>query len=144
MKTQFNKFPAIITFILLSALLFSRCQLFLDEVVDCIAKVQPKLPDKTLANGEVGVEYFDSLTASAINYKNDDDFNYYFDFIGRPPNGINYFIEHRRIYFSGVPTEKGVFSFSIQLSIGEGIIVPDDGICFGDDSTSKTYTITIN
>ena len=89
-------------------------------------------------------EYFDSLTASAINYKNDDDFNYYFDFIGRPPNGINYFIEHRRIYFSGVPTEKGVFSFSIQLSIGEGIIVPDDGICFGDDSTSKTYSITIN
>ena len=76
--------------------------------------------------------------------KNDDDFNYYFDFIGRPPNGINYFIEHRRIYFSGVPTEKGVFSFSIQLSIGEGIIVPDDGICFGDDSTSKTYRITIN
>ena len=100
------------------------------EVVDCIAKVQPKLPDKTLVNGEVGVEYFDSLTASAINYKNDDDFNYYFDFIGRPPNGINYFIEHRRIYFSGVPTEKGVFSFSAECDKCDGYRLKLTKKCF--------------
>ena len=132
------------TFLIVSSLLFSGCQLLLDEAVDCIAKVKPKLPTKDLATGKIDVEYFDSITASAINAPDDDIYSYYFDFTGRPPHGINYIIDHRRIYFSGFPTEKGVFSFSITLSIGEGIIIPADGICFSDDSTTKKYTIVIN
>lgn len=134
----------ILTFLIVGSMLFSGCQLLLDEAVDCIAKVKPKLPTKDLATGKIDVEYFDSITASAINAPDDDIYSYYFDIIGRPPRGINYFIDHRRVYFSGFPTEKGIFSFSITLTIGEGVIIPADGICFSDDSTTKKYTIVIN
>ena len=140
MKTQFKKFPVIITFIILNAFLFSRC----NEALDCIAKVQPKLPDKEFVTGKIGIEYYDSLKASAINSTDDDGFSYNFNITGKLPPGINYFIEHRKIYFRGVPTEKGVFSFTIVLSIGDSIIVTGDHICFSGDSTSKTYRITIN
>lgn len=134
----------ILTFLIVSTLLFSGCQLFLDEAVDCIAKVKPKLPSKDLVTGAIDIEYSDSITASAINAPDDDIYSYYFEITGRPPHGINYFIDHRRIYFNGIPTEKGSFSFSIRLTIGEGVIIPADGICFSDDSTSKKYTIIIN
>jgi hypothetical protein len=143
-KYKFKFHVHILNLILFSSLLFSGCELFLNEAVDCIAKVKPKLPDKNLASGKLGVEYFESIIASATNHVNDDDFAYYFDMMGRPPLGINYYIDHRTIYFSGVPTEKGEFSFSIKLSIGEGLVFAEDGICFSDDSTSKIYTIIIN
>jgi len=139
-KLQFST----LTMVLLTTLLFSGCELFLNEAVDCIAKVKPKLPDNNLAEGKLGIEYFETITASATNHVNDDDFAYYFNMIGRPPRGINYVFDHRKIYFSGIPTEKGTFSFSIDLSIGEGLVFNDDGICFSDDSTSKIYTIIIN
>lgn len=130
-------------FILSTSILFSNCELFLNEAVDCIAKVKPKLPTKTLANGKLGIEYYDTLTASATNHVNDDDFSYYFDMMGRPPKGINFVVDHRTIYFSGIPTEKGKFSFSLKLKIGEGKVFAEDGICFNDNDTSKIYTIYI-
>lgn len=127
-----------------SSLLFSSCELLLNEAADCIVKVKPNLPAKNLVNGTLNVEYYDTIVASAINHVNDDDISYSFEMIGRPPKGINYYFDHRNIYFSGIPTEKGVYTFSIKLRIGSGTILEDDGICFSKNSTSKKYAITIN
>jgi hypothetical protein len=136
------KFPLIL-FLILTSILISSCEIFLNEAAECIVKVKPNLPVNNLATGKLGIEYYDSITASAKNHVNDDDFAYYFDMVGRPPRGINFYTDNRIIYFTGTPTEKGTFSFIIKLTIGAGTILEDDGVCITTDDTSRKYVITI-
>jgi len=134
----------IVVIIMFNMFLFVACEEFINEALDCILKVMPKLPDKQLADGEIGYKYFESIKASAINSSRDDSWGYSFVITGNLPTGVEYDIDHRTIFISGQPTDKGVFRFKVNLMIGNGIMENDDGICFSDDSTEKTYSITIH
>ena len=134
----------IVTILFFNMFLFLACEEIINEAFDCILKVMPKLPDKQLTDGEIGYKYFDSIKASEINESNDDSWGYSFVITGNLPTGVEYEIDHRTIFISGQPTKKGVFRFKVNLTIGNGLIENDDGICFSDDSTEKTYSITIH
>ena len=137
-----------VVIMLLSVFLFVACEEIIEEFIiesiECILKVMPKLPDKQLGDGKIWQSYFESIQASAINSVNDDSWEYRFVITGNLPTGVEYGIDNRTITISGTPTEKGVFKFKVNVSIGSGLIENDDGICFSGDSTENTYLITIH
>lgn len=123
-----------------------------DELLDCIASTRPELPTKTLSLGYVGQPYDDIVKASVVNDSQDDDYDYFFTIRTRDlPPGITYEIHDRRIFFLGTPTQSGTYTFNVDLTIEypeyydgqDGIFEDDNRICFGDDSTSKQYTIVV-
>ena len=127
-----------------SIFLFVACEEIIIESIECILKVMPKLPDKQLEDGKIWQSYFESIQASAINSVNDDSWEYRFVITGNLPTGVEYEIDNRTIFLSGQPTNKGVFKFKVNVSIGSGFVENDDGVCFSGDSTEKTYSITIH
>ncbi len=127
-----------------SIFLFVACEEIIIESIECILKVMPKLPDKQLEDGKIWRDYFENIQASAINSVNDDSWEYRFVITGNLPSGVEYEIENRTIFLSGQPTNKGVFKFKVNVSIGSGFVENDDGVCFSGDSTEKTYSITIH
>jgi len=127
-----------------SIFLFVACEEIIIESIECILKVMPKLPDKQLEDGKIWRDYFENIQASAINSVNDDSWEYRFVITGNLPSGVEYEIDNRTIFLSGQPTNKGVFKFKVNVSIGSGFVENDDGVCFSGDSTEKTYSITIH
>lgn len=122
------------------------------ELIDCIGSSKPEIATNELRNGYVGFAYNESITAQVRNNSNDDSFYYYFDIEGTVPPGISYSFVGRKIYFTGAPTQTGVFTFKVNLKIeapedydddDDGIFEDDDRICFGNDTTQKTFTITV-
>lgn len=137
------------TFLLLSLVLITcnSCS----EIFDCIASTKPELESKTLITGYQGYIYEDYINASVKNTSNDDYFYYYFSVEGILPPGIEYYEEGRDIVFYGTPTQSGTYNFKIRVKIeydeyddpDGGFWEDSDRICFGDDTVSKNYTITI-
>jgi len=123
------------------------------ELLDCIAKTKPVLPNKTLVTGTLGNNYNEFIEAEVKNDPNDDAYFYHFRIDGNLPAGINYNIDERRITFYGVPTNAGNFRFTIEVSIdypndylyedNDGIFIDDNRICFGDKKASRTYEIKV-
>jgi len=121
------------------------------ELFDCIASTKPELESKTLQSTLSGQPYEDVITASVKNTSNDADFFYIFSIDGDLPPGIMYSEEGRDLVFHGVPTQTGTYSFKVTVLIEypenydpeEGFWEDDNRICFGDDSVSKNYSITI-
>jgi len=133
----------IVVIIMFNMFLFVACEEIILESIECILKVMPKLPDKQLADGKIWLNYFENIQASAINSSNDDSWEYRFVITGNLPTGVECEIDNRTIFLSRQPTEKGVFKFKVNVSIGSGFVENNDGVCFGGDSTEKTYLITI-
>ena len=130
--------------IVLSLMFFmSGCELLSEEINECINKVAPKLPPKNLVQGQVGVQYFESIQAEVKN-ANDDSFDYEFSLdSGSLPAGITYDWDGRLLKFSGTPTVAGTFKFKIKVRIPLSIYGPGDGVCFGKVYDRENYTITI-
>ncbi|HPW98625.1 MAG TPA: Ig domain-containing protein [Flavobacterium sp.] len=135
--------------LLLVLVSFNSCS----ELLDCIVRTEPVLPNKTLEIATVGNNYNQYIIAEVKNDSNDDAYFYHFSINGDLPAGINYNISDRRISFYGVPTNPGTFRFTVLLTIdypndsyyedNDGIFIDDNRICFGDKRTSKTYEIKV-
>ncbi|WP_395043970.1 hypothetical protein [Flavobacterium sp.] len=135
-------------FILLPLFTLSSCE----ELFDCIASASPQLTNKNLAVGGTGNYYNDTITASVKNDSNDDAYGYFITVEGNLPTGMNYNIVGRNIHFQGTPTTSGTYSIKIILTIDPpsyydsngGFYQDDNRICFGNDTTQKTYSLVIN
>lgn len=127
-----------------SALLLSGCS----ELIDCVASARPNLHSKNLYNGSVGLNYSDFIEADITNEPDDNAYDYFFQVDGNLPVGLTYHEQGRRVYFTGVPTVAGTYTFNVRLTV-DPPNYEDWGwnggnrICFGDDTTNKEYTITI-
>lgn len=127
-----------------SALLVSSCA----ELFDCIAKAQPDIHSKVMKTGFVGTAYNDFIEADVTNDPNDNDYDYFYSITGNLPVGMSYFEQGRRVYLNGVPTVAGTYTFRVRLTIDPPNYEDygwDGGnrICFGDDTTTKEFTITV-
>lgn len=131
-----------------SAFLLSGCS----EMFDCVASARPNLHSKTLLSGNAGNPYSDYIDADVTNDTHDNDYDYYFTVIGNLPPGMTYREQRRSVYFTGTPTQAGTYTFKIRLTVDPPDYYDEDGglfddsnhICFGDDTTTKEYTIVIN
>lgn len=127
-----------------SALLLSGCS----ELIDCVASARPNLHSKTLYNGTVGSNYSDFLEADITNEPDDNAYDYFFQVDGDLPMGLTYHEQGRKLFFSGVPTVAGIYTFKVRLTV-DPPNYEDYGwsggnrICFGDDTITKEFTITI-
>ncbi|TDP59446.1 putative Ig domain-containing protein [Flavobacterium dankookense] len=121
------------------------------ELIDCIASTKPELKSKSLSLGFTGQPYSNFIEASVKNDSNDDDYDYHFSISGNFPPGMTYFEQNRRLYFSGAANQGGTYTFKVTVTIDypeyydtdQGFWEDDNRICFGDDTVSKNYTITI-
>lgn len=121
------------------------------ELIDCIASTKPELKSKSLSLGYTGQPYSNFIEASVKNDSNDDDYDYHFSISGNFPPGMTYFEQNRRLYFSGAANQGGTYTFKVTVTIDypeyydtdQGFWEDDNRICFGDDTVSKNYTITI-
>lgn len=127
-------------------LLFSCAELF-----DCIASARPDIHSKNLATGTVGNNYNDFIDSDVTNDPNDNAYDYYYSITGTIPPGMTYNQQGRKIYFSGIPSQAGNFTFSVRLTVNppdsydpnQGLFTDGNRICFGDDTTTKEFTIVI-
>ena len=123
--------------------LFSSCQLFFDEIEECINKIVPKLPPKNLVQGQVGVPYFESIQAEMKN-ADDDAFDYEFSIeSGTIPVGVSYGWDGRLLKFSGTPKLAGTYKFKLKVRTPLVLSGPGDGICFGKVYDKQEYEIVI-
>ena len=121
------------------------------ELIDCIASTKPELKSKSLSLGYTGQPYSNFIEASVKNDSNDDDYDYHFSISGNFPPGMTYFEQNRRLYFSGAANQGGTYTFKVTVTVDypeyydtdQGFWEDDNRICFGDDTVSKNYTITI-
>ena len=121
------------------------------ELIDCIASTKPELKSKSLSLGYTGQPYSNFIEASVKNDSNDDDYDYHFSISGNFPPGMTYFEQNRRLYFNGAANQGGTYTFKVTVTIDypeyydtdQGFWEDDNRICFGDDTVSKNYTITI-
>lgn len=128
--------------ILPMALLFSGCELLSEELNECINKISPKLPDKNLRQGQVGVDYLETIDAFIKN-ADDDTFDYNFELKDPLPAGLNYRIEGRSFVIFGTPTLSGTKEFQLRVELKDAISGPGDGFCFAKDYDREKYKITI-
>lgn len=122
-----------------------------EDIVDCIINVRPELADKALATGSFDNYYYDRITAQIKNEPRDNDYEYYFNVVGKLPRGIEVIYYDREVVFEGTPLETGRFSFEIFLEVnpyyntynydGNGNAYYDDALC--TDNTSKLYTLIV-
>lgn len=118
------------------------------ELIDCVASARPDLHSKNLNTGTVGLNYNDFLEADITNEPNDNAYDYFFQVDGNLPVGMTYHEQGRKIYFTGIPTAEGSYAFDVRLTV-DPPNYEDYGwnggnrICFGDDTTTKSFTIVI-
>lgn len=142
-----KKFFTIITL----SVLFFACN-GCSEMLDCIASAKPELESKTLLTGYLELPYEDYITASVKNTSNDNSFYYYFSIDGGLPPGLTYSEEGRDLVFYGNPTQRGTYTFKVIVTVeypesddpDGGFWEDDNRICFGNDTVSENYTITID
>lgn len=123
------------------------------ELIDCIASSKPEISTNVLPNASQGFSYDTFIISEVRNSANDDSFYYYYDIEGNLPPGISYYEVGRKLFLTGTPTAPGIFTFKVNLKIEasgdssnddeQGFFDDDDRICFGNDTTQKTFTITV-
>ena len=121
------------------------------ELIDCIASTKPELKSKSLSLGYTNQPYSNFIEASVKNDSNDDDYDYHFSISGNFPPGMTYFEQNRRLYFNGAANQGGTYTFKVTVTIDypeyydddEGFWEDNNRICFGNNTVSKNYTITI-
>jgi len=122
-----------------SSLTLVSCEDIIDSIADCVINRRPNLPDKDLEVGYLDKNYYDELKASIVNEPYDDDYYYNFKIMGQLPNGIESWVDGRKVVFSGRPLQTGTFYIKINL-----IVTPyyeEGGLC--DKTISKDYILLI-
>ena len=69
------------------------------------------LKDKDLKVGTVNEFYSDYISAEIKNEPYDNSYVYYFGVTGNLPVGLEWDVEHRKVFFEGIPLETGSFEF---------------------------------
>lgn len=136
-----------ISLFLSSAFLLFGCA----ELIDCVASARPDLHSKTLSVGTIGHGYSDFIEADITNEPDDNAYDYFFTVDGNLPPGMMYHEQGRRVYFSGNPTQAGSYAFKVRLTVdppdyydpNQGFWEDGNRICFGNDTTTKEFTIVI-
>ena len=121
------------------------------ELFDCVASARPDIHSKSLLVGTVGNNYNDFIDSDVTNDPNDNAYDYYFSVTGNLPTGMTYHEQGRKVYFTGIPTQAGSFTFRVRLTVdppdsydpNQGLFEDGNRICFGDDTTTKEFTIVI-
>ena len=120
----------------------SSCELLNEEIEECINKIRPKLQDKTLQTGQVGVPYMETIDAYIKN-ADDDAFQYSFSLDGLLPSGLKYRAEGRTFIIYGTPNLAGSKEIKVRVELRADLYGPGDGFCFAKDYDNQKYTITI-
>ncbi|MFD2726839.1 hypothetical protein [Hyunsoonleella rubra] len=111
-----------------------------------MVNLNPELQDKTLKTGNLGLNYYDVITATVQGSSNNNDYVFDYDISGLP-NGIMVNAATTTLILEGTPIEKGTFTISVQLSVFDSRNVNDlENPSRGDackDSTSRQYTLEI-
>lgn len=132
----------IFTSLILSFLL-SGCELINEEINECFYKIAPKLPDKNLRQGQVGVFYLETIDAFIKN-ADDDAYDYRFEVVkGKLPDGLVFSSEGRVFSISGTPTSAGTEEIQVRVELLDAISGPGDGFCFAKDYDREKYKINI-
>ena len=132
----------IITSILL-VFLVSGCELLSEEINECFFKIAPKLPDRNLRQGQVGVFYLETIDAFIKN-ADDDAFDYRFEIVkGKLPEGLSFRSEGRVLSISGTPTTASTEEIQVRVELINAISGPGDGFCFAKDYDREKYKISI-
>lgn len=121
------------------------------ELIDCIASARPDIHPKSLATGTVGNSYNDYIDSDVTNDPNDNAYEYYFSVTGNIPIGMTYHQQGRKIYFTGIPSQAGSYTFRVRLTVNPpdsygsnyGYYQSGNRICLDDDTTTKEFTIVI-
>ena len=134
--------PAGYILLFLFILSSSSCELLNEEISECINKISPKLPRKTLQTGQVGVPYMETIDAYIKN-ADDDAFEYSFSLEGLLPSGLNYRAEGRTFIIYGTPNLAGSKEIKVRVELRTELYGPGDGFCFAKDYDNQKYTINI-
>jgi len=115
------------------------CEDIIDSIADCVINRRPKLSDQELKLGYLGQNYYDEIKGSIINEPYDDDYYYNFKIMGQLPDGIESWVDGRKVVFTGRPLQTGSYYIKINL-----IVTPyyeEGGLC--DKTVSKDYILLI-
>ncbi|MDH7912474.1 hypothetical protein [Winogradskyella sp. SYSU M77433] len=116
-------------------------------IIECIFNKSPEIPDKEFVVGNIGYYYFDEIVSEIKNDPRDDDYDYFYEFIGDLPEGLDFYTDYRTLTIEGTPQESGVFEFTLYLEVDppehydEESGEYEDSMC--STSTSKDFSITI-
>lgn len=121
------------------------------ELFDCVASARPDIHSKNLNIGTVGNTYTDFIDSDITNETDDDAYDYFYSVSGNLPPGLNYHQQGRKLFFTGYPSQAGSFTFEVRLTVdppdyydpNQGLFEDGNRICFGNDTTSKEFTIII-
>jgi len=119
--------------LLFTVLTFYSCETVIDEVFeDCLLfQAKPRMQSNTNPTGRVSTTYFSEIVGYVKNH-DDDNFNYDFELDGDLPNGLRYQSCENVFKIYGAPTETGVFSFDVIMTISQ-----DENVSSSDDSDSN-------
>ncbi|WP_299891927.1 hypothetical protein [uncultured Lacinutrix sp.] len=119
-----------------------------EDILECVINRRPELPDKSFKTGFTNQLYYEEFDAQIKNEPQDNAYGYNFEIEGELPDGIELFIDYRTLVFEGIPQSQGSFEFRLHLNVdpplhyNEETEQYEDSMC--SESTSRTYTITIN
>lgn len=142
-----NRFGIYVLLLSMTSFLVISCS----ELIDCVASARPNIHSKILQRGYVGNVYTDFIDSDITNDSNDNDYDYYFSISGNVPPGLTYNQQGRKVFFTGYPSQAGSYTFRVKLTVdfpeyydpNQGIFEDSNRICFGDDTTTKEFTIII-
>ena len=126
------------------------CFLFLgcEDIIECIFNKAPEIPDKSFANGYAYHYYSDEFTSEIKNEPEDNNYDYYYDFSGDLPEGLEVYTDYRTFIIEGTPLVQGTFNFTVYLVVDPPEYYDEDSGEYEDslcsDSTSRDFSITIN
>jgi len=134
--------------LLLVLILLNSCDVILEEIIEgCNSYNYPVLISKQLKDGKLNEFYSDYVSAEVKNDPNDDsDYDYHFDVSSGLPDGIDWFVEGRKVLIQGIPIKSGVFQFTIEVwaEVHEEWWYFEDIPELCNDYTSKGFTIYID
>ena len=128
-------------------ILLNSCDVLVEEILEgCNSYNYPVLSSNELKDGKVNEVYSDHVSAEIKNDPHDDsDYHYYFNVTNRLPDGMDYFIEGRKVFFDGVPTESGSFPVAVEVWVEVNqewwYLEEIPELC--DEYVKKVYTINI-
>ena len=139
------------TVILFFTLIFSGCDILLDEAFDCIDNDKPEFDIKSLPIAYLNEVYSQEIKVSIVRESNDSWYQYDFDISGDLPVGLelrtDQFSRVAEIY--GVPVELGEYSFNLRVMVTEpeGYEETDENYDDGDDlcrsQADRNYVINV-
>jgi hypothetical protein len=130
-------------FALICCFLLFSCE----DILECIINKRPEIPDKNFAIGSIGYFYSDYLISEIKNEPVDEAYDYFYEFYGDLPEGVDFYADHRTFTIEGTPQESGVFEFTIYLYVDPPVSYDEESEEYEDSlcssSTSKDFSITI-